>query len=308
VLEPLFETRRRLYGPSHEDTLLAENNLASALTRHGERDRAAQLFEEVLEHQATKLGDDHPRTLATMNNLAGSYSALGRNDEAREMLERVLEIKRRVLEPEHPSIVTTLYTLGDVLIKLERFDEADEFLSDALEGARNAYGQNHLRTATVLNALGKLEHERGRSSIAVERAEESMAVFEALGQGGHTNMLILRSNRARYLLGAGEAELALREVEDVLEEAIERLGADAGVVMDCERTRGRALAAVGRSDEAVADLVEAYERIVARAGSDDKQAIRHAETLRDLFTSFEQDDEARVWGERAATPELGAAP
>jgi len=307
VLEPLLETRKRLYGPSHEDTLLTQNNLASALTRHGDRERAAQMFEEVLEHQIAELEEDHPRTLATMNNLAGAYSALRRNDEARSMLLRVLEIKRRILPPGHPSISTTLYTLGDVMTNLERYDEAEGYLNDALAGVRDVYGQNHLRTATVLNALGKLEHERGRSSIAVERADASMAIFEALGQTGHTSMLILRSNRARFLLGAGDAETALTEVEQVIEEATERLGPESGVVLDSERTRGRAMAAVGRSDEAVADLVEAYERIVERSGASDRQALRHAETLRDLFASFDQADHARAWQERAE-PRIGAAP
>ncbi len=303
VLEPLYETRRRIYGPDHEDTLLTQNNLASALTREGDRERAAQMFEEVLEQQAAKLGDDHPRTLATMNNLAGSYSALGREEEARDVLLRVLEVKRRVLDPGHPSLVTTLYTLGGVMTKLERFDDAERYLTESLEGARNAYGQNHLRTATVLNSLGQLEHERGRSGVAVAHAEESMAIFEALGQTGHPSMLILRGNRARFLLGAGDAETALASIEQVLDEIADRSDVPTRLVLDCERIRGRAMARLGRGDVAVGTLTASYEALASERGADDPESRRHAEAIADIAADLGQDDLSGTWRERAADTE-----
>ena len=79
---PILETTRNLrlvhLGPDHLDTLISQNNLASAYQDAGRLAEAISLNEQVLKASKTKLGPDHPDTLGSQNGLAEAYRAAGR--------------------------------------------------------------------------------------------------------------------------------------------------------------------------------------------------------------------------------------
>jgi len=68
--EQVLNTRMRLLGPEHPDTLRAMNNLAMTLSQQGEMVNARKLQEQVVEARVRLLGQEHPETLDAVNNLA----------------------------------------------------------------------------------------------------------------------------------------------------------------------------------------------------------------------------------------------
>jgi hypothetical protein len=68
--EQATETRRKLFGEEHPDTLVSMNNLASAYSDQGRWKEAEELALQVLEATKTVLGAEHLYTLSSMANLA----------------------------------------------------------------------------------------------------------------------------------------------------------------------------------------------------------------------------------------------
>jgi valyl-tRNA synthetase len=113
--EQVLESRCRVLGEDHPDTLAIMNNLALMLYAQGELSKAQKMQEKVLESSHRVLGEDHPDTLRSMNNLAGTLEAQGNLSEALEMQEQVLESSRRVLGEDHPDTLTFMNNLAETL-------------------------------------------------------------------------------------------------------------------------------------------------------------------------------------------------
>jgi hypothetical protein len=83
LLQRVTETRERLLGPEHPDTLMTMNKLAEMLWAQGELASAKALQERVVETSRRVLGDEDADTLANMSNLAEILEAQGNLSEAR---------------------------------------------------------------------------------------------------------------------------------------------------------------------------------------------------------------------------------
>ncbi len=67
--ETSYNVKKRLFGVSHAETLLALMDMAANYTRMGEDDKAIKAYEECLEKRSSVLGDSHPDTVETRNIL-----------------------------------------------------------------------------------------------------------------------------------------------------------------------------------------------------------------------------------------------
>jgi hypothetical protein len=81
----VVETRKRVLGLEHPNTLTSMANLASAYIKQGRCTKAESLEVQVLETRKRVLGSEHPDTLASMANLASTYRKQGRWEEAKEL-------------------------------------------------------------------------------------------------------------------------------------------------------------------------------------------------------------------------------
>ena len=71
----VMETRKRVLGREHPDTLASMGNLASIYWRQGQLQwkEAEELEVQVMETTKRILGQEHPSTLISMGNLASTY-------------------------------------------------------------------------------------------------------------------------------------------------------------------------------------------------------------------------------------------
>jgi hypothetical protein len=74
----VIETRKRVLGNEHLDTLSSTTNLASTYRYQGRWKEAEELEVQVIETIERVLGNEHPNTLASMGNLASTYRDQGR--------------------------------------------------------------------------------------------------------------------------------------------------------------------------------------------------------------------------------------
>ena len=90
-----METRKRVLGAEHPDTLTSMANLASTYRNQGRWKEAEELNVQVMETRKRVLGAEHPSTLSSMANLASTYRNQGRWKEAEELDVQVMEMRKR---------------------------------------------------------------------------------------------------------------------------------------------------------------------------------------------------------------------
>jgi tetratricopeptide (TPR) repeat protein len=104
---PLFrralESRERVLGKEHPQTLTSVNSLAECLRALGDAAGALPLHRRALESRERVLGKEHPDTLASVNNLAGCLYALGDAAGALPLFRRAADGFDSLLGPGHPS-------------------------------------------------------------------------------------------------------------------------------------------------------------------------------------------------------------
>ena len=129
----MFETHRRVLGPTHPKTLNLQVLLAAFLDR-AERFDEARIEAVAAESLAGRaLGSDHPVTLFATCVLAWTAFHHGDGDGSEALMRQSFEGLERVLGPLDPGTVEALDSFGLLEINLGRFDKA---LPLALEGQR----------------------------------------------------------------------------------------------------------------------------------------------------------------------------
>ena len=106
----VMETRKRVLGAEHPDTLTSMANLALTYGNQGRWKEAEELEVQVMETCKRVLGTEHPHTLISMNNLASTYRSQGRWKEAEE-LEVVSSWQKSLLPCQ-----LSMYNLRQVMV------------------------------------------------------------------------------------------------------------------------------------------------------------------------------------------------
>ena len=74
----VMETRKRVLGEEHPDTLNSMANLAATYSNQGRWTEAEKIQVQVMEARRRVLGEEYLSTLTSMNNLAFTMKELGR--------------------------------------------------------------------------------------------------------------------------------------------------------------------------------------------------------------------------------------
>jgi tetratricopeptide (TPR) repeat protein len=193
----VMETRQRVLGAEHLDTLTSINDLATTYWNQGRLEEAESLDVEVLETTRRVLGAEHLDTLTSMNNLARTYWNQGRLEEAESLEVEVLETRRRVLGAEHPRTLTSMNNLATTYYNQGRLEEAESLGVEVLEISKRVLGAEHLDTLTSMHNLAFTWKQSGRYSETLKLMEECVRLqTRILGNNHPAN---LASNKA--LLG-----------------------------------------------------------------------------------------------------------
>jgi len=205
--EPLYletlETRKRVLGDDHPDTLHSMNNLAIVYLDQGRYAEAEPLHLETLETRKRVLGDDHPNTLASMNNLANLYLNQGRYAEAEPLHLETLETKKRVLGDDHPDTLASMNNLAGLYVSQGRYAEAEPLLLETLETRKRVNGNDHPNTLLSMNNLASLYQRQGRYAEAEPLYLETLKTQKRVLGDDHPDTLRSMNNLANLYLDQG---------------------------------------------------------------------------------------------------------
>lgn len=120
VLRKVVEAQKEL-GKEHKSLLMAQHDLAAALSDDGQNKEAIMLLENVVEIEQRLFPEDKPERLASQHSLAVAYLKDERVEEATPLLEEVARIEAESRGEEHPS---TMRTLADAYKRAGRSEDA----------------------------------------------------------------------------------------------------------------------------------------------------------------------------------------
>lgn len=199
----IVETRLRILGNEHPDTLESTADLARMYRTIGQYAKAVELKSHVLSVRKKLYGEEHDDTLMAMAYLAHSYRDKGEFEKAVGLEEKVLEVRMRMSDPEHPTTLQAMAHLGTTYYCQGRYREAAELQEKALEVEIRVLGKEHPETVEVMVELGCTYRELGKLDEAIVLLERAAEGRKALGGGEHPKTLWAQLNLclARQKLG-----------------------------------------------------------------------------------------------------------
>jgi tetratricopeptide (TPR) repeat protein len=226
LLQKAVETRRRIFGPDHRNTLASINNLAVVLKELGEFEAAHELLEQAQDALGQTLGREHSLTLSSINNLAALLYDQGQFDAACELLEHVLDVSRRKLGPENPDTLSSMNNLATALYARGDTQAARELLEHALEASRRILGPDHPTTLGSMHNLAMVLQGQGDTRAAHELLEDNLDASRQMLGPEHPATLVSIANLAGFLHEQGDPHRAHELLQFALETSRRILGAE----------------------------------------------------------------------------------
>jgi tetratricopeptide (TPR) repeat protein len=194
-----MQSRKRVLGNEHPDTLSSMNNLASTYMNQGQWKDAEELQVQTMQAMERVLGNEHPDTLRIMDNLATTYSSQGREEEAEELQVQAIRIMKRVLGNEHSDTLTGMGNLALTYRSQGRWKEAEDLGVQVIE-ARGVLGNEHPDTITHMNNLALTYWNQGRLKDAEElQVKVVQTIKRVLGNEHPKTLASINNLSATYM-------------------------------------------------------------------------------------------------------------
>jgi tetratricopeptide (TPR) repeat protein len=207
----VVETRKRVLGMEHPDTLLSIGNLASTYWNQGRWKEAEELDLQVMETRKRVLGTEHPDTLASIGNLASTYRNQGRWKEAEELELQVIEMRKRVLGTEHPHTLASIGNLASTYRNQGRWKEAEDLELQVIEMRKRVLGMEHPDTLASIGNLALTYWNQGRLKEAEDLELQVMEMRKRVLGVEHPGTLLSIGNLASTYRNQGR----LKEAEEL---------------------------------------------------------------------------------------------
>jgi tetratricopeptide (TPR) repeat protein len=196
LLMQVVQTRKKVLGDEHPDTLTRMDNLASTYRSQGRWKEAEELEVQVWQIRKRVLGDEHPDTLTSMANLASTYKSQGRWREAEELFVQVVQTWKRVFGNEYPDTLTTMANLASTYRSQGRWKEAEELFVQVVQTRKRVLGDEHPSTLTSMANLASTYRSQGRWKEAEELFVQVVQMRKRVLGDGHPSTLTSMANLA----------------------------------------------------------------------------------------------------------------
>ncbi|MBL0869828.1 MAG: serine/threonine protein kinase [Phycisphaerales bacterium] len=209
-----IDMMQQVFGPSHDDTLIARSNLGVLYLDLNRPTEAVPVFRELLEISEKAYGLKNPVVLTHMNNLGNALERAGQMDEAERVTRRCAELRADALGPTHPHTMITLGNLSGILMALNRNDEAITASRQLLEAQQKSLNEDSFDLVITRNTLGLLLQRTGKPDEALPMFETAQASCIKTKGPEHYAVGLFMGNRARCLLALNrfvDAEPLARE-------------------------------------------------------------------------------------------------
>ena len=190
-----------VFGPTHHDTLVTQDNLAMAylcLGGNANLELAYQLENDVFHKRTQRLGKEHQWTLHSVLNLSRINFARGFYKEAETKLRVGLEVAHRNLGDDHFGTLFGESRLGLMLICQKRYAEAEDLLSRTIAIYKVMPGGRDGKHPDRVSAMFHLVHcyrLQQKYEPAVALCHEIVAIMISIEGTEHPYMKLFEQTR-----------------------------------------------------------------------------------------------------------------
>lgn len=249
-----IEMMQRVFGPSHDDTLIARSNMGVLYLDLNRPTEAVTVFRELLEVSEKVYGLKNAVVLTHMNNLGNALERAGQLDEAERVTRRCAELRREALGPTHPHTMITLGNLSGILMVLNRDEEAITASRQLLDAQLKVLNEDSFDLVITRNTLGLLLQKTGKPEEALPMFEAAQVACIKTKGPDHYAVGLFMGNRARCLLAMNR----IADAEPLARESYQRLKASLKPndkrLSQARTTLAQALRSANKNDEA--DAIE----------------------------------------------------
>jgi tetratricopeptide (TPR) repeat protein len=251
----------------NENMIPLMNNLALLYKSRDQKEKAEQLLLDAYARSSDAFGEDHKITLSCMHNLGDFYRDKGRIDLANEFMSKCYDKRQAVLGTNHPDTLVSMCLVGAILQEQGDFKKAEATLIESLQKMRLVLGEESHHVDFCIRQLCEL-YDRWKQPNKTELFLTDIWHHRQTELGAdHTLTVRTLSDLIVFLL---ESDNLTKKVDSYLEEL--------------------------RKYEAVLDPAELFavrEKflvVYARSGQFDKAQAVNETIMRDLTTSYGEND------------------
>ena len=202
---------------------------ALALHMNGQRDKAIELLRECI---LDELNEDHRdyRLYLRMCDLASMLAEAGNDEstsEAIDYYEKALPGLELAFGGEHPDCISLRQDYAILLSDAGRHQEARSILNQCLEDNQYLFGDDSIESALTKWNLAVFLFDHGQpneSNKSLSLARQSIASYETLLMGDHTNTLIKKIDLGLMLVKTGQKKQGLKIARESLKKIVTILG------------------------------------------------------------------------------------
>ena len=162
----VLDTRNKILGMEHPDTIIAMADLASTYQHLGKYTEAEKLEMQVLDASNRIFGEEHPNTIHAMGNIAVTYHNLGKYTEAEKLEIQILDARNRILGVEHPETINAMANLAATYHNLGKYTEAEKLKIQVLDARSRILGVGHPETIIAMENLAATYQYLGKYTVA----------------------------------------------------------------------------------------------------------------------------------------------
>jgi len=263
LLTRALETRRRVLGDDHPDTLSSMTHLAALEEAEGLFEEAEKLEGMVVERGRAVLGRDHPATLSAMKVLAVLYARQGRYPEAEKLTREALDGQRRAFGPDSAAALKTTHNLALMVSNQKRLSEAEGLERQTLEKERQVLGPDHPETLLAADGLAGIYLLEGHDAEAEQLFRETLEARQRVLGPEHAHTLMSMNNLAEVYEKEGRLADARALMLKTLDIQERKLGPNHPDTAFSIYNLGRVAARSGQPDDAFRLINEALDRGLA---------------------------------------------
>ena len=262
----VIETRSRVVGPEHPDTLASRHRLIYALNEAEKHAEAEAEAREVVRLREKILGFEHPDTLLSRYNLASALYHEGKFAEAERLYREVSKLDNMVIGPEHRRTLAARIGLANALNDQGKYAEAISTYGEVIKLDEKVYGREHPVTLNDRMDLATALQANGQYLAAEAEYRMVIQVQEKVIDPKHAHTLNTRNNLAELLDDEGKYAEAEAECRQIIELEEKVLGPEHRLTLNSRGNLAVALLGQGRIDEAQAQIGDVMRLMEEKLG------------------------------------------
>ena len=264
VFRAVIETRTRVLGPEHPDTLDSRHRLIYPLSRQTKNAQAETEARDVLRLREKVLGPEHADTLVSRYALGEPLVSQGKLGEAETLYRDVIKLDERVFGPEHPRTLAARVGLATVLGDEGKHAEAEPLYREIIRLDEKLYGPEYPNTLNDrMNLATSLQQDHKYAEAEAEYRDVIRMDQRTVG-ADHPDTLSCRLNLSSLLDDAAKYSEAEAECRQIIAAAEKVLGPENQITLYARGNLSVALLGQGKHEEAQAeykDVIKIMERV-----------------------------------------------